>query len=139
VNPTPSPSPLDVFVHTTPPADWQVWAAFAPLLAAIIAALIAGAALWQKRRADNRAEWWRRAQWALEAAVDDNTEKQDVGLAVLEVLNTSKLAGPEEAQIIAEAWKRPLQDGEGLLDLLPTLPDNGENEDPKGVEHERSS
>jgi hypothetical protein len=139
VNPTPSPSPLDVFVHTTPPADWQVGAAFAPLLAAIIAALIAGAALWQKRRADNRAEWWRRAQWALEAAVDDNTEKQDVGLAVLEVLNTSKLAGPEEAQIIAEAWKRPLQDGEGLLDLLPTLPDNGENEDPKGVEHERSS
>lgn len=102
-------------------------------MAALIAALIAGAALWQKRTADNRAEWWRRAQWALDAALDDKPERQDVGLAVLETLNTSKLAGAEEAQILAEAWKKPLEEGEGLLDLLPPLPDNGEDQDSKGV------
>lgn len=111
-------------------ADWQVWAAFAPLIAAIVAALIAGAALWQKHRSDNRAEWWRRAQWALDAAVDDsNREKQDIGLAVLQLLNTSDLAGQEEAQILGEAWKRPLQEGESILDLLPPVPDNGDNEE----------
>jgi hypothetical protein len=129
--PTPSPSPIDVFVHTAPPSDWQALAPFAPLLAALIAAIIAGAALAQKYRADNRAEWWRRAQWALDASVDDKEERQDIGLAVLEVLNTSKLAGPEEAQIIAEAWKRPLENGEATLDLLPPLPDNGTNDDPE--------
>ncbi|GAA4034726.1 hypothetical protein GCM10023063_18630 [Arthrobacter methylotrophus] len=134
MNSTPSPSPIDVFVHNAPAADWQVWAAFAPLLAATVAALIAAAALWQKRRADNRAEWWRRAQWALDSALDEKAEKQEVGLAVLEALNTSKLAGPEEAQILEEAWRKPLQEGEATLDLLSEMPDNGESEDSKEVD-----
>lgn len=130
MNLTPGPSPVPVIVQAAPMADWQVWAAFAPLIAAVIAAGIAAAALWQKHRADNRAEWWRRAQWALDASVDaTNREKQDIGLAVLELLSTSDLAGPEEAQILGEASRQPLREGEAILALLPPVPDNGNSED----------
>jgi len=148
VTPNPSPTPLDVFVHTGPAEWWQILAALGPLavlLGALLAAFIGWntlrqrtvadeKALAQKREADSRAEWWRRAQWAFEAAMDENEEKQDVGLAVLELLNTSSLAGQEEAEIIAEAWKRPLQNGEATLDLLPPLPDNGVTDDPEDGE-----
>jgi hypothetical protein len=145
VNPTPSPVPVEVILRSNPAEWWQVLAALGPLavlIGAILAALIGwnslrqrtaadAGALVQKTDADNRAEWWRRAQWALDASVDAKPEKQDIGLAVLELLNTSRLAGPEEAQILAEAWKQPLENGEATLDLLPPIPDNGVNEDLK--------
>jgi hypothetical protein len=76
--PTPSPSPIDVFVHNAPAADWQVWAAFAPLIAAVIAVIIAFVALWQGCRADNRVEWWRRAQWALDATMSDGPKRAEM-------------------------------------------------------------
>jgi hypothetical protein len=157
--PSPSPTPLDVYVHTGPAEWWQILAALGPLailLGALLAAFIGWNtlrqrtvaderalaqkreadtnALRQKTEADSRAEWWRRTQWALEASLNDKEEKQDIGLAVLEQLSTSNLAGPEEAQIIAEAWKRPLENGEATLDLLPPIPDNGVNEETEEVE-----
>jgi hypothetical protein len=136
---TPSPSPIHVIVDTGPAEWWQIVTALGPLailLGALLAALISwrtlrqrtapdALALSQKRDADTNAlqqktdaEWWRRAHWAFEAAMDEKPEKQDVGLAILELLNTSKLAVPEEAQIIAEAWKPPLRDGPATLDRL---------------------
>jgi hypothetical protein len=157
--PTPSPSPVEVIVHTSPAEWWQIVAALGPLavlLGALLASLIGWRtlrqrtaadalalsqrreadtkALQQKTDSDSRAEWWRRAQWAFEAAMNEKPEKQDVGLAILELLNTSKLAGPEEAQIIAEAWKPPLKDGPATLDRLRPIPDNGVKEPAKEVE-----
>lgn len=46
-----------------------------------------------------RAEWWDRAEWAL----DQNPERQRVGLAALEQLGNSCPMGKEDAQILAEA------------------------------------
>ncbi|MET4144213.1 hypothetical protein [Arthrobacter sp. UYCo732] len=106
--PTPSPTPLDVIVHTAPAADWQVWAAFAPLIAAIIAALIAGAALWQKRRADNRAEWWRRAQWALDASMSDHRARKEMGQQAINILGQSKLATQEDGVLLKIGTEDPL-------------------------------
>lgn len=142
---TPPPGPVHVTLDSGPAEWWQIVAALGPLavvLGALLAAFIGwntlrqrtvadDRALRQKAEADSRAEWWRRAQWALEASVDSKPEKQDIGLAVLELLSTSNLAGPEEAQIIAEAWTRPLANGEATLDLLPPLPDNEVDEDLK--------
>jgi hypothetical protein len=93
-----------------------VWAAFAPLIAAAVAGLIAVAALWQKRRADNQAEWWRRAQWGLDASFDQRPDRTAMGLAVLEVLAGSGLAAGEELRIVEAAWREPLEDAEALLD-----------------------
>jgi hypothetical protein len=92
-----------------------VWAAFAPLIAAVVAGLIAVAALWQKRRADNQAEWWRRAQWGLDASFDQRPDRTAMGLAVLEVLARSGLAASEELRIVEAAWREPLEDAEALL------------------------
>lgn len=109
MNSSPSPTPLDVFVRTAPAADWQVRAAFAPLIAAIIAALIAGAALWQKHRADNRAEWWRRAQWALDASMSDQPTRAEMGQQAINILGQSKLARPEDGALLRIGTEDPLE------------------------------
>lgn len=109
MSPSPSPTPLDVFVRTAPAADWQVWAAFAPLLAAIIAALIAAVALWQKHRSDNRAEWWRRAQWALDASMSEQPTRAEMGQQAINILGQSKLARPEDGALLKIGTEDPLE------------------------------
>jgi hypothetical protein len=109
VNPTPSPGPLDVFVHAAPAADWQVWAAFAPLIAAVLAALIAVFTLSQRRRADNRAEWWRRAQWALDASMSDQPKRAEMGQQAINLLGRSKLATPEDGVLLKIGTEDPLE------------------------------
>lgn len=109
---------------------WQNVALFSPvavLVAALIAALINwrilkqrtrsdAAALEQKREADrnaldqktaadSRAEWWRRAQWALEQALSDDEDTKTLGLATLDVLAHSELARKEELELFDIAWK----------------------------------
>lgn len=125
---TPTPPPI-VILQAAPAEAWQIWAAFAPLIAAVVAGLIAAAALWQKRRADNRAEWWRRAQWGLDASFDADPDRQSMGLAVLEVLAASKLATSEELRIVEEAWQEPLEDDGPVLDSDGPVPDNGGTDD----------
>ena len=49
-------------------------------------------ALAQKTAADSRAEWWRRTQWALDRALDEDEGTKALGLATLEVLAHSDLA-----------------------------------------------
>ncbi|MET3206040.1 hypothetical protein [Arthrobacter sp. UYEF13] len=107
--PTSSPGPIDVFVHNAPAADWQVWAAFAPLIAAVIAALIAFFTLWQRRRADNRAEWWRRAQWALDASMSDEPKRAEMGQQAINILGRSKLATPEDGILLKIGTDDPLE------------------------------
>jgi hypothetical protein len=110
-----NPSPPAAILQSAPEA-WQAWAAFAPLIAAVIAGLIALAALRQRRRADNQSEWWRRAQWGLDAAFDPRPERRAMGLAVLEVLSGSGLATSEELRIIEAAWREPLAEAEAALE-----------------------
>lgn len=119
MNPSPSPSPLDVVVHTGP-ADWWVILAGLGPLAVLVAALLAfyinwrtlkqrrtadSEALEQKSEADSRSEWWRRAQWALDRALDDDKETKALGLATLDVLARSDLARKEELELFDIAWK----------------------------------
>jgi len=62
-------------------------------------------ALEQKTAADSRAEWWRRAQWALEHALSEDEDAKALGLATLEVLAHSELARREELELFDIAWK----------------------------------
>jgi hypothetical protein len=124
--PTPAPTQLG----PVPLEWWQNVALFSPaavLLAALIAALINWRilrqrtradsnaleqkreadrdALEQKTAADSRAEWWRRAQWALERALSDDEDTRALGLATLELLARSELARKEELELFDIAWE----------------------------------
>ena len=107
LTPSPAPVPVEVLVHSGPAEWWQVLAALGPLavlISAAIAAVIGFNTLRQKAVADNRAEWWRRAQWALDAIYSGNPKEATVGLKVLGVLGESELAGAGELAVLEAAW-----------------------------------
>jgi hypothetical protein len=138
VTPAPTPAPLDVVVHSGP-ADWWVILAGLGPLAVLVAALLAfyinwrtlkqrtladktaldqkreadAQALRQKTEADSRAEWWRRTQWALDRALDQDEGTKALGLATLDVLARSELARQEELELFDIAWKNVAGDENG--------------------------
>jgi hypothetical protein len=59
----------------------------------------------QKAVADDRAEWWKRTQWALDRALDEDEDGKALGLAALDVLARSELARNEELELLDIAWK----------------------------------
>ncbi|MHA7271370.1 hypothetical protein [Arthrobacter sp. HLT1-20] len=108
------------------PAWWVAWAAFgsyATLLAAVVAFLIGWlslrqqknalatqvaantSSLEQKREADARSEWWRRTQWALEAATSENPTMYSYGAGMLDLLAKSDLAGTEDKALLDAVWE----------------------------------
>lgn len=124
MTPTPSPTPVDVFVHSGPAEWWQILAALGPL-AVLLGAGIAGYIGWrtlkQKAVADNRAEWWKRTQWALDAVYSGDKKRGTVGLKVLRVLGESELAGPGELAVLEAAWETPLNEAERVLEARLTV------------------
>ena len=109
--PTPAPTPIDVVLHTGPPEWWQVLAALGPLavlLGALLAGIIGWRTLQQKAEADNRAEWWRRTQWALDAVYSGDKKRATIGLKVLKVLGESELAGDGELAVLEAASDKAL-------------------------------
>jgi hypothetical protein len=109
---------VEVVVHTGPAEWWQIATALGPLavlLGAIIAGVIGWRTLRQKAGADNRAEWWKRTQWALDAVYSGDKKRGTVGLKVLKVLAESELAGKEELAVLEAAWEKPLSDAEHSL------------------------
>jgi hypothetical protein len=110
--------PLEVAVATS--AEWwQIVAALGPLAVlagAVLAAFIGwrtlrqkaaadAQALTQRTRADDRAEWWKRTQWALDKALDADEDAKALGLASLAVLARSDLAREEELELLDIAWQ----------------------------------
>lgn len=64
----------------------------ATALAAAVAFAIGLATVAQKWRADRRDQWWKRAQWSLEAAIatgDDNADRRRVGQSAITYLGRS--------------------------------------------------
>lgn len=89
-------------------------------LAAVVALIVGIIAVTQKSRADRRDQWWKRAQWAIEQTFKDNEEQQALGFRVLQVLGESKLAAPEEIQILESLTTREIE---------PLAPDAPEGDD----------
>lgn len=108
------------------PSGWTIVASMAPV-AALIAAVIAGLIGWrnlkqqqralresvksnakslsQKRQADARSEWWKRTQWALEAAASDDPRMYAYGTGMLDLLAQSELAGPKDKELLDAVWE----------------------------------
>lgn len=94
----------------------------ATALAATVAFAVGLGTLIQRSRADRRDQWWKRAQWALDLALQNDPSSKRIGLAVLEHLAQSRLAGPEETEMIAAAWVDELAD----LDTGTQMSDNAQ-------------
>lgn len=93
-------------VQQTVVPEWlQVVAAGAPLatlIAALIAAGIAVVTLVQRHRADKRDQWWKRAQWAMDLAINGELPAKLVGVKALNQLGQSKLLAREEEEFLFE-------------------------------------
>ncbi|MBF4993243.1 hypothetical protein ITX31_03835 [Arthrobacter gandavensis] len=80
--------------------DWAItWIPVLGPLGILATALVAYFAYRQKLEADRRAQWWVRAQWALEASLSANPRRSLAGLAVLNDLKTSSLATREDQEL----------------------------------------
>ena len=64
------------------------------------AGVIAGLA--QRTRADKRAEWWRRATWAVDHTLSDNEDAQVIGFDVLGKLQRSHLITRTDRDLFAD-------------------------------------
>ena len=81
-------------------ADWAItWIPVLGPLGILVTALVAYFGYRQKLEADRRAQWWVRAQWALEASLSANPRRSLAGLAVLNDLKTSSLATREDREL----------------------------------------
>ncbi|WP_269936486.1 hypothetical protein [Arthrobacter sp. HY1533] len=113
-------------VEPVVPGWWTVVGAFTPvvaLAAAVVAAVVgyrnlrqqqaAVAAqvaaheqtLAQKTAADARSEWWRRTEWALEAAASANPALYAYGTGMLGLLATSTLADDADKELLDAVWR----------------------------------
>ncbi|WP_104043804.1 hypothetical protein [Arthrobacter sp. ZGTC412] len=76
-------------------------AAIAPL-ATFGVVLVAYLTYRQRSRADRRDQWWKRAQWAIDSALDDaDPQRRLAGLKVLVQLIGSDLATAEDADLMS--------------------------------------
>lgn len=131
MNRTPSQSRIDIIIHNGNAEWWQIVVALSPLVI-LLAAILVAVIIWltghprtYTTSPDSGSEWWQRARWALEASLDEDPKRRQVGLAALELLNASNLSGREENRIIAEAWKRPLHDRETMTASAEKKPADG--------------
>lgn len=78
----------------------------ATALAALAALTVGIMTVRQRRTADARAEWWKRAEWALDQVLSTPADESRaaVGMAMLNHLADSKLAKTEEIAALEAAW-----------------------------------
>lgn len=84
-------------------------------VAALVALVVGIVTIAQKNRADRRDQWWKRTQWALDAALDDDENRAAVGLAALTYLGERRLAKKDESALLEVAWRPILQPREDRL------------------------
>ena len=76
-------------------------------VSALVALTVGLVTVRQRREADRRDQWWKRAQWALDRVMSPSQSQSQaaVGFAVLERLATSDLARREELLVLEAAWQ----------------------------------
>jgi hypothetical protein len=62
----------------------------------------------QKLRADRRAEWWRRVQWAVDQANAPDAHAQAVGILTMADFLSSRLATEDDLALLRELSKSVL-------------------------------
>jgi len=126
--------------HDTP-ADVSEWwadvtAPQATLIAALGVGIVGGVTILQKLRNDRRDQWWKRAQWAVDHALDLEERSQLVGWAAIAELSASEPATRQDRlllrQVVDAALDEVPEAGDiGDADGVVTE-DGGDNEEPRG-------
>lgn len=108
---TQPPDPIVVDLIADGASWWEPWAALAPFVVAVVALLALwqrsradGKALAQRHTADDRSEWWKRTQWALDSAFSNDTARSKAGIGALRILAESDLATAEELAVLDAVW-----------------------------------
>ena len=114
-------------------ADWAItWIPVLGPLGILVTAAVAYVGYRQKLEADRRAQWWVRAQWALEASLSANPRRALAGLAVLNDLKTSSLATREDRElfrlIAATAREELLGPDGGAVSSVPAARTSGKDD-----------
>lgn len=60
----------------------------------------------QRKEADEREEWWRRTQWAIDYASEEHEEKAAIGLAALDLLQVSPLATADDRMLLDTLYRQ---------------------------------
>lgn len=79
----------------------------------------------QRDLADRRDQWWKRFAWASELVRSPDEVEQDLGLDALELLAASRLAGPEELELLDAGMTAALRLRSDLLDDTGVEDDDG--------------
>jgi hypothetical protein len=90
--------------------------------AAVLAAVVAFGAAWHQagvqRHAQRKEQWWKRAEWALNLTLSNDSATRSVGFHTLEALSESEWAAEHEGDVIAAATDHTLDSATRNLGLL---------------------
>ena len=84
------------------------WTYLVPMLAVLATLIIGILTVVQRTRADGRSEWWRRAAWAMDNAMSNDTERAEAGLQILGVLTSDSYATPRITDAVTAAARARL-------------------------------
>ncbi|GAB5079581.1 hypothetical protein [Arthrobacter sp. AD-310] len=97
------------------PAWYVIVASLAPVAALLAAGLVTfigwrnlkhqQKALKVSMQNDDRSEWWKRAQWALEAEATDNDKLSAAGTEMLKLLVKSEMASDADKDLLDTSWR----------------------------------
>jgi hypothetical protein len=116
----------------------QELAPIATLVVATVALYVGLRTIRQRDLADRRDQWWKRFVWAHELTVGDDPASKELGLDVLGLLGSSRLAGREEIEILDAGLTAALVRRAELLDDGWAGVDDGEDVDDGGERHDRA-
>ncbi len=98
----------------------------ASLIAASLVFVVGSASLTQKARNDRRDAWWKRAQWAIDKALSDDSLSRQIGTDSLDVLIRAPGRSRHDLQIILAAAARALDRSVDAGDDVNDIPVEGE-------------
>ena len=104
----------------------------ATLVVATVALYVGLRTIRQRDLADRRDQWWKRFVWAHELTLGDDPAGKELGLDVLGLLGSSRLAGREEIEILDAGLTAALVHRVELLDDGWAPVDDGEDGDDGG-------
>ncbi|MDN6303091.1 MAG: hypothetical protein ACTHV2_07410 [Brachybacterium sp.] len=99
------------------------FAPYATAFAAFVAAMIALSSLSHRRRADSRAEWWRRVEYAMDLTREEGKVGRNTGMQLLTHLLDDRRWDEVDVKMLSEANEILISEVVDKLSLGPRAPE----------------